>query len=337
MKRWYGRICWNSNDWVFPSGQAKEQRDTYVSRTGFGHEEWLFNFSWLIDGYHYAFLQPVSRSFKKVTGTTVGVLLYAINLNRDRLYVGEIRDCRVLTQAQAEAALKHYRKSGWLKSMKEQIGAVGGDTAGLGGDPLSIFNVRFRPADADYSPRLADPSDLITRLNRYTLVEANENVVATQWRRTRKGTNVLPIVQMVTRSGQPGVMYDPMHPQLQGELMTLLKARFGENNVIRESDFVDISISNEQKKILIEIKSDSQARIAIRKALGQILEYAYFEAGSSNDSAELVIVAPGPLTGSVSDYLNRLHARFGIPVTYCSFSLGDQMPSLFADHALRET
>jgi hypothetical protein len=46
-------------------------RGSYVVEAGFGHEEWLFNFAWLIDGFHCAFLQPVNRSFKTVTGNPV--------------------------------------------------------------------------------------------------------------------------------------------------------------------------------------------------------------------------------------------------------------------------
>ena len=63
MAKYTVRICWNSKGWVFPLGEAKElEAGTYVARFGFGHEEWLFNFAWLIDGYHYSFLQPVLLS-----------------------------------------------------------------------------------------------------------------------------------------------------------------------------------------------------------------------------------------------------------------------------------
>ena len=50
---------------------VKTWKTSYVVEAGFGHEEWLFNFAWLIDGFHCAFLQPVNRSFKTVTGNPV--------------------------------------------------------------------------------------------------------------------------------------------------------------------------------------------------------------------------------------------------------------------------
>ena len=126
------RICWNSQGWVFPTGEAKAlEAGSYVTKAGFGHEEWLFNFAWLVDGYHYAFLQPVSKSLKSVAGKTLDILLYSVNPNRDRVYVGELNNCEVLKHAQAQDALNLYAKNGWLESMKQQISAVSGHPARL--------------------------------------------------------------------------------------------------------------------------------------------------------------------------------------------------------------
>ena len=43
-----------------PTGDAAriETGDSYVARNLFGHEEWIFNFEWIIDGFRYGFLQP---------------------------------------------------------------------------------------------------------------------------------------------------------------------------------------------------------------------------------------------------------------------------------------
>jgi hypothetical protein len=107
MTSYYARVCFNSQGWVFPTGEAKElEKNSWVTKGGFGGEEWLFNFAWLINGFHYGFLQPVNRSFNRVSGQTINVMVYTIN--------------------QAREALKHYRSVGWLKSMKEQVKPFGG-------------------------------------------------------------------------------------------------------------------------------------------------------------------------------------------------------------------
>ena len=163
-------------------------------------------------------------------------------------------------------------------------------------------------------------------------MEADQHIIETQWRR-RKGTKTPPTIRTITRSGQPGVTYDPVHADLQGKLFKLLEARFGKDNVDLEADFVDITITDGQRKILVEIKSDPDPRVAIRHALGQILEYAYFNPDAKNDDAQLIIVAPGPITDKVSEYLERLRARFGIPVVYSAFSLSDKLPTVFTGGA----
>ena len=68
--RKYCRICWNTSYWREPTGEASrlEVGKSYVRQNGFGHEEWLFNFSWLQPGpigtstkFKYGFLQPIGK------------------------------------------------------------------------------------------------------------------------------------------------------------------------------------------------------------------------------------------------------------------------------------
>lgn len=72
--RYIARICWNTKDWIQPSGDKKGlERLSYVATHGFGAEEWLLNSSWLLDGFHYAFLEPVrpqdqSKGMKEPSG-----------------------------------------------------------------------------------------------------------------------------------------------------------------------------------------------------------------------------------------------------------------------------
>src|SRR5665213_3293745 len=213
MNSYYARVCFNSQGWVFPTGEAKAlEKNSWVTKGGFGGEEWLFNFAWLMDGFHYAFVQPVNRSFNNVSGQTINVMVYTINQAGDRVYVGEIRSCQVLTQPQAREALKHYRSMGWLKSMKEQVRPYDGYIDIADEEAQHLFNVRFLPSNAKlYSPqRIAGRRDSVQQLNRYSLVRADEGTVTSQWRR-RKGTKTPPTVRTITRKGQPGVTYDPIH------------------------------------------------------------------------------------------------------------------------------
>jgi len=127
------RLCWNSTNWVRPPGEAakSEHGDTYNAEMGFGHEEWLFNYQWILDGWKYGFLQPVNRSLAKVQGKTLDVRLYTISPGRHWYYVGHLRSCEVLTEEAAEAARKEFKRRGWFKDMMSHLRQVGGNVAGL--------------------------------------------------------------------------------------------------------------------------------------------------------------------------------------------------------------
>jgi hypothetical protein len=333
-ERYTARICWNSNKWKFPSGESPHlEKGSYVNDAGFGHEEWLFNFAWLLDGdrFHYAFLQPVNHSFSKVTGKTIDLLLYTISPDRTRCYAGEISNCEVLQPAQADKARRIYKERGWLRSMAEQVSDVKGRVEDIlkESDATHLFNVRFRPDDADlYDPLvMADRKDAVWKRQRYTLVPAGEEIEK-QWR-SRRGSMTPPLIRTISRKGVPGVIYDPFHKILQADLLPLLKVRYGDGNVILERNNVDITITDGKNTILIEIKTDSNPRAAIRDAIGQLLEYAYYRPQTGIAAVDLIVIAPGKPDKLADEYIKRLRAEFNIPISYSSYSVGDPLPGVF--------
>ena len=337
MDQYYARICWNAGGWSIPSGnKAKLERNSFVAENGFGYEEWLFNYMWPFKGYNYAFLQPVHKSFQRIKGKSLDILLWAIDPDKHHVQVGEIKKCHVLTDSEAQEAYEYYKKQGRLKQMEEDIVRVGANKGVMTGDP-GLFNIRFRSGDAvQYDDPLpsANPSDIIAKLKSYTLVHASQSQVDKQWyARTRQGTTSIPIPKAYIRPSSQGGTVDPYHPVLQGELMKLLQTQFGKDKVDRESRWIDITVSIGTKKMLIEIKTDAVAKRAIREALGQILEYAYFSSESQGqkqtEETELFIVAPGNADEEVSAYLSLLRNKFHIPIRYCSFSPGSELPKAF--------
>jgi len=57
------RLAWNDFGWVMPSGPfgKSEHKDSHEAKHGYGHEEWLFDTSKLIKGFHYGFLEPIRK------------------------------------------------------------------------------------------------------------------------------------------------------------------------------------------------------------------------------------------------------------------------------------
>ncbi len=100
---YFSRICWNSKGWICATGDSRglETPPRFVTSHGFGHEEWLFNNLWEIEGWRYGFLQPVNASWSNHQGEIIHVGLYTIDPSRRRLWAGPIRRAEVLTEAEA--------------------------------------------------------------------------------------------------------------------------------------------------------------------------------------------------------------------------------------------
>lgn len=327
MAHYTARICWNTNGWRFPSGEGRPlENGTYVAKYGFGHEEWLFNYSWTLGGYHYSFLQPINRSHDRFAGETLSVLLYTIDKRGTRQYVGEIRQCEVLTAEESKRNLRLYRKKGWVRDMIRQVGEVGGDSRTItgAGSALDILNIRFRPSDAEIYPHAvpATPNDAVQGRHRYVLAPAGKRIL-NQWRRGRKARSAPLSPRTIKRAGTNSVEYDPLHNKLQAAAYELLSAKYGKRNVRMEENNVDLTIKKRSGVVLIEIKTDPDARMAVRHAIGQLLEYGYLwdEASCDKRPLELAIVAPAPQEELVTSYLARLRRSFRLPFTYHHFDL----------------
>jgi hypothetical protein len=63
-----------------------------------------------------------------------------------------------------------------------------------------------------------------------------------------------------------------------------------------------------------EIKTGGSARACIREALGQLLEYAYW--GGREPVVQLIVAGEPELDSEAAHYLERLRARFNLPIAY---------------------
>ena len=174
---------------------------------------------------------------------------------------------------------------------------------------------------------------------RYQLMETTDTEAEpTIKTRRSKGTTALPPPppDHLARAGSKAGIVDPQHARLQKRLMQLLQGHFGKENVTREGGWgsaqVDLVVKDGQSRLLIEIKPYATAREALREAIGQILEYAYFSSSESSDGdsiegIELFIVAPALADKTTSKYVSLLQTRFQMPIHYCSFSLADPIPA----------
>src|SRR5687768_236316 len=77
----FAKIVSNTNNWILPSGNKRklnaDHKAPYEIRYGFGHEEWLFNDRYLIDGYQYGHMRSLEKSRMFLDNFAERIYLYS--------------------------------------------------------------------------------------------------------------------------------------------------------------------------------------------------------------------------------------------------------------------
>lgn len=107
------------------------------------------------------------------------------------------------------------------------------------------------------------------------------------------------------------------HEVLQGALKRELESEgavVGTENRDGRGGYIDLVALRDGQYEFYEIKTDMTARLAIRHAIGQLLEYAYWPAPAVPH--RIVVVAEPPLDAEASDYLRALEVETGLSIGY---------------------
>ena len=318
------RIAYNSENWEHPTGEAKklEGSGSYNEVNGYGHEDWLFREEWEIDGWRYAFIQGIGHSHGKLVKQRqpFNLMLFTVLPDKRRRYVARIEAVECLDDEQAEHALTAFKKKGWFDLMKEEIRQINGDVDALGNAKWAkhVLNVRFQWASVQFFPNdsFVAADDPVQTLNRYVLVDRIRlrekfNAVA-----GRAGSVAFPSLASYARQGIGPVQVTPEHAAMQRILMEELRSEYPEGNVVREENFIDVQVKTLDELRLYEIKSDLCPRTVLRLAIGQLLEYSYFQIRSEGRNVVLVVVGRNPLSDQDKAYLAHLQGSVGLPLEY---------------------
>lgn len=328
MKECFARICYNTLEWKRPSGPEGKgvSKDNYEREHGFGHEEWLFDESKIIDGYHYAFLQPMGCF--TYADEIIDVHLYCMSKTNGKLYLGILHNVECINNKQYKNAYKIYVKNGWLKEMRSDIKAIGGDVDALGSGNYPLFNIRFKLKDLDINlsnPRIISENDPNTRSSRYRRYSKKGDIIfcdTPDTKQKKHGTVEQKSehnVQFNTDVRQ--VSYDPLHNKMQNAIKKNLESTSNYQSVSIEKNFVDIiAVSLNGKKDYYELKTYA-AKASIRAALGQILEYVHYPARKNAD--RMIIVGLNKPDKYDVMYLQYLRDTYKIPVWYQRYSFDD--------------
>ena len=323
------RLCWNTNYWHCPTGREGKIADeeTFEGEHGFGHEEWLFDQSTLINGWKYGSIQALNHS-EKYEAQYLSLLLYSINhISKQRYWVGTIDKLEALTARDARQISRVYRRQGWLKTMREQVVSLG-----LKADTLNhaetLVNVRYRPENLRmFESMVPFPSKALpsSRYGQLQKLPASQSTVLKSNENANKPTERNLLKTKSTRNISGGSYeVELIQTQWQQSLKKTLKEDVRGATVDIERDVdghrVDVVLTVGKQEIFIELKTFGPVRHIIRAALSQLLEYAYWP--DEHRCQTLLIVGPSEAGITENTYLAMLRKRFGLPVHYLPYQNG---------------
>jgi hypothetical protein len=314
------KICWNSEGWKFPSGsQGKSPAsDSFEAQYGYGHEEWLFDKSRIIDGYHYAFLQPLNLKSDKHVGKNYNIFLFTI-IDGIKYFVGRIQNANCISKEESRDTYKIYKHKGWLKEMAKQIEKAGAYLQPfMGTSPKSFFNVKFKFEDVKRCIEIEEISqkDLNITTTRYKLLPKVKDIKIVTYNSEGENEGNFRNTNRRKRTYKVDSCFDPYHDKMQNSLCRLLRKSYKNEykKVAIEINRVDIkALTLSDRWHYFEVKTDSP-KLSIRNAFGQVLEYSYWP---DLDRAEkLIIVSDSLPDPETTTYLAHVRQKFSIPVYY---------------------
>lgn len=328
------KICWNDDGWQYPSGffGKSKDKDAYEYQFDYGTEEWLFDFDKLIDGYHYAFLQPVGKSRDAYIGNSYTMNFYSVRSGRANEYfwVARIENVEVIDRDVEEGIITLYKEYGWLEQMETDLKDCDADAKQFMKvvRDNTLFNVRFRPEDVQWfgvDPVQFFDTNIISN-KRYRLIDKESDIDLL----TKPGELQLSgKTEKEKHSGERSTKNRPitqchqLHTDIQNSLCDYLKNKYPKDTVDMETGTgmgtnIDVVlVRGKGKPTFFEVKTYPSAKKSIREALGQLLEYAYYP--SRVMAKELVIVTQSKISKHDEQYIMSLNTRFSIPIGYMQF------------------
>ncbi len=266
-------------------------------------------------------------------------------------WVAEINNVEAIDRELEKVAIAKYREYGWLDEMASDLKAVDADEkrflASVRSDGL--FNIRFRPEDVLWVGAEPVPFGEHEKVlhTRYTLL-TESSVISDRTRPSVGSTNnIKPELRFTgkTKKERNGGKREPnqqtviqclqLHTDIQNSLLRYLKKNNPRYKKIElevgksgDGGCIDLVMRRANgTHVFYEVKTYASAKMSIREAIGQLMEYSYYP--DCMLANELVVVSQAPLGEDGKQYIKMLNKKFSIPISYMQFDhLGVQVIEL---------
>lgn len=323
------RICWNTNHWQKPSGKDGKSKNKYAweYKSGYGGEEWLFDFEKIIDGYHYASLQPIGQNRKKYSGRRIDISFFSVNNDTNQWWwIGEVKNVTVINQEESLKILREYKKRGWFNEMIGQLKEVNANPRGYGKYAEYFVKIKFKVQDV----HLLDPPlqiknhDPAVPSHRYVLMDFVKlpklkisNKFFFKSGHSKKEEKTIASYDAHKKK------VDLAHNRMQEKVYRQLLKVYGKQNVgtectVNGNSKIDIVVKKGKNFNYYEIKTSNSLMQCVREAVSQLLEYAFFP--NTQRANKLIIISHNKISTDVEKYLKHLRNKFRLPIYYQQYS-----------------
>lgn len=336
-KRIFTRLTSNKNNWELPSPHRWKKENQgkknipFENQYGFGHEEWLFNQRYNLNGFQYGFIRGIEKTNEKIKWYSE-IHLYTVEKEKAKnlvYYLGSIKNVQVVkddstNQRSIQALVKQYNDD-----MIKEIKSINGDINGIVKFPFKVL-VKFKLKDVSFLDEpVYQPDfnlDKYKRFQPYKLDSPIEDIFVlgddedsdfksgkssqtTVFNRTSKESSVT-VEKLHTEITEALEKYLAPTFTLSTQNISIETMRFRGNiaDVVTKDSLTEISI--------YEIKTTASGRRNIRDAIAQLLDYALH---TKYTVSKVVIVSPVALNSREIDFLVKLKKKINMPLFYLCY------------------
>lgn len=173
---------------------------------------------------------------------------------------------------------------------------------------IEQYNIKDLDDAFDLIKKIFNPNKTIEK-NRYQLTENYQNHSHNLTDNSFREEKFLPEKELSQR-----------HRQISDALEKYLNKKNKNAKIFKETQYIDMVLITSNKKIYYEIKTHSKVIYCLREAIGQILQYCYYQKDDSYPFADELIIIGEPFPNEYEiKYLQLLRKKYNLNLFYQYF------------------
>lgn len=327
------RMCWNSRGWRLPTGNSSD--GGYPSETGYGHEEWNFQFDDTFKGnlYGYTYYQPPDSTLAEAKGHfKIGFWSRHPGTGL-KLLVGIYHDAMIVSENESKILYEFFESKGIFNRRAEELLDVAKHLSESKAHAEVRNAVKKRwihwkcpIKEVEFFSQYLQLADVVngktvgSYFTNPTFIDAKFLTGSTKGARSvltpvgkKVRQSLLAEDAYYRESARNLRVIIPRHNKLSNQFCQWLKS-VGISSPVQEQNQVDASFHTAKGSYLAELKVcyGVGTTKAIREALGQLLEYNFYS--WRTPAKHWVIILDEEPSKTDIEYIRRIVSKLSLPI-----------------------